>query len=49
MSGRELIEWIIENGMEDAKVYVDIAHEYKAVKEAWESEEDGRSVMLETE
>ena len=48
MTVKELIEWIHENNMEDAEVYVNGEHGYEKVTRAWESEAGGGAVMLET-
>ena len=46
MKGKELIEWIRENKLEDGDVYVDEAEGYAPVEGAWESEKDGGAVIL---
>ena len=49
MKGKELMEWIVENKLEEAEVYVNGAKMYEKVTEAWESEYAGGAVMLETD
>ena len=49
MTGKELMKWIVENGMEDGEVYVNGQKGYEKVSGVWESEAGGGAVMLETE